>query len=280
MKKVLLGSVGIAALLTAGAANAADLPAHPVYKAPVVAPAVFSWTGCYVGANVGWGFADRNNTGTLDGFTPDFTPTVTLGNNVPQNLGLRPEGVIGGGQIGCNWQSGFWVWGVEADFQGSDIHDSTTINLPGTGVFVPSTSTAEDRLRWFGTVRARLGFTVTPQWLLYATGGFAYGRVEDSASLFFTPATAGTFFGSHSETRGGWTVGAGTEYAFAPTGWGQWSFKIEYLFVDLGTTKVTEFDPVHFPASSISYDFEHREHIVRAGLNYRFNWGGPVIARY
>jgi outer membrane immunogenic protein len=259
MKKSLL-AIPACALLTGSPAFAADL----ALKAPPPAP-VDSWNGCYVGANGGSSFGNR--TGTISGFTPDFASTVTSGNNVPGSLGVRPESAFGGGQIGCNWQTGQWVLSGETDFQGSGIQNSTTISLPGNlPEFVPSTSTGHEDLQWFGTVRGRIGVAVIPQLLAYATGGFAYGRVSDSASTLFTPAISGAFVGSAVQTRLGWTVGAGAEYAVLPN----LSVKVEYLYINLGTSTVTEFDPVHFPASSISYSFTHADNVVRAGLNWRF----------
>jgi outer membrane immunogenic protein len=125
--------------------------------------------------------------------------------------------------------------------------------------------------------RGRLGFLATPNLLLYGTGGFAYGQVKSSATLVFTPPIDGTYFGSTSETKYGWTAGAGAEYAFG----NNWSAKIEYLYVDLGTATVREFDPRNNPisVSSVDYQFRHRYQTVRFGLNYSFG-GGPVVARY
>jgi outer membrane immunogenic protein len=140
------------------------------------------------------------------------------------------------------------------------------MNFPGKGLVNPVAQSASENLRWFGTFRARLGAVVAPQWLLYATGGLAYGGVRDSASLISTPATMGTFVGSLSQTRVGWTGGAGAEYAISPN----LSLRAEYLYIDLGKNTMTLLDPVHLPGDFINYDFVHRENMFRIGLNYRF----------
>jgi outer membrane immunogenic protein len=129
------------------------------------------------------------------------------------------------------------------------------MNFPGKGLVNPVAQSASENLRWFGTFRARLGAVVAPQWLLYTSGGLAYGGVRDSASLISTPATTGTFVGSLSQKRVGWTVGVGAEYAISPN----LSLRAEYLYIDLGKSAATLLDPVHLPGDFINYNFVHRE---------------------
>jgi outer membrane immunogenic protein len=160
-----------------------------------------------------------------------------------------------------------WVLGGEADIQAAEIRDSMTINFPAIATTVPTAQSASENLRWFGTVRARVGAIVAPQWLLYATGGLAYGDVHDNPSLIASPPTSGTFVGSLSQTRTGWTIGAGTEYAIIPN----LTLKAEYLYIDLGKSTVTLLDPVNLPGDFINYNFVHRENIFRVGLNYQFH---------
>jgi outer membrane immunogenic protein len=163
--------------------------------------------------------------------------------------------------------------------QGSDIHDDVTIDRPGgPGGALPSITTAKERLHWFGTVRGRLGVTPWDRTLLYATGGFAYGKVGNDAAIGFPFPLGGFdgfFSGSQSSTRTGWTVGGGLEHAWR----GPWSVKLEYLYVDLGSDTVRLLDPF-FPLGVLDYSFEHRHHLVRAGLNYRFGAPAPVAAKY
>ena len=143
---------------------------------------------------------------------------------------MNGSGFIGGGQAGYNWQSGRFVAGFEADINFSGINDSSFINRPVAaplaGNFIHSET---DKLQWFGTFRGRAGFTVTPSFLLYATGGLAFGQVK-SASLLPSRRRRMSTPARYDETRFGWTVGAGGEWMIAP----KWSIKAEYLFVDLG----------------------------------------------
>ncbi|TDX65744.1 outer membrane immunogenic protein [Methylosinus sp. sav-2] len=173
-----LSALAVAAALSVGAAHAADLPYRKDAPAFAPPPPVFSWTGAYVGLNVGGGFKADNS------------------------FGGDVSGVVGGGQIGYNYQiSPLFVVGLETDFQGTSLRSNN-----GFG---------NASLPWFGTVRGRAGFALLESKLfVYGTGGFAYGELN-------TP------FGS--DTRTGWTAGGGVEYAFLPN----WSAKVEYLYTDL-----------------------------------------------
>jgi outer membrane immunogenic protein len=258
MRKISL----LAALLAFnGTAFAADLPV----KAPPVRVIPATWTGCYIGVNIGGGWGQH--TGDR-GIINSGNSTLNAGIGVPAELDIGPSGVIGGGQVGCNYQTGQFVFGVETDIQGSGIRGNASIFFPSPngGITDATLATGHEQLDWFGTVRARAGFTAMNNLLLYATGGLAYGKVSSSASLVLTPASDGNYAGSASGTKTGWTAGAGAEYAFARN----WSVKVEYLYVDLGTTNVRMVDPGR-PNTFIDYGFSHRENIVRAGLNFKFN---------
>jgi outer membrane immunogenic protein len=285
MKKTLLGTVATVALALPLAAQAADLPAAPAYKAPIMAPApVYSWTGFYIGVNAGAAINDSDYNLFPTGC---FLTNVACGGGPPNNP-LRSDshkfnGVsfTGGGQAGYNWQMGMTVWGIEADLNWKGENETDSINRPVlpplVGNFIHSTT---DQLDWFGTVRARGGFLATPSLLIYATGGLAYGHVNSATSVAFT-STTDAYAGSISTTRAGWTAGAGAEWMFAPG----WSAKAEYLFVDLGTASytsacVTAVCGAFVPPPSYQTDLRVRDNIFRAGLNYHFNWGGPVVARY
>ena len=271
MRKLVLIASGAAGLgAFAGAAAAADLSAPVTTKAPVtvVAP-VFSWTGCYLGGNAGGGWTSHDGR---QGIINAGNATLNAGVGVPVSLDTASSGAIGGGQLGCNYQTGLFVAGIETDIQASGIRGNSTIFSPSIAGSDPTTATGSERLDWFGTTRARLGFTPAPSLLLYATGGVAYGGVKSAASLVLTPVGDGNYAGATSDTRVGWTAGAGGEYAFA----GNWSVKVEYLYVDLGSSTVAMTDPGR-PGTFIDYGFHHRDNIVRAGLNWHF--GGPVVAR-
>jgi outer membrane immunogenic protein len=268
-------------------AQAADIEARPYTKAPV-AP-VASWTGFYAGANVGYGWEDTTAT-----FTPNdlvsaiiingFAPASVAPINPPTSFGVN--GAAGGGQIGYNYQfDRRWLAGVEADFSGSGIKgQNTTPFIPAiTAAFLPVTFTANasEEIKWFGTVRGRLGFLATPDLLLFGTGGFAYGQVNHAATVFNTNAGASIGFtsvvcvrnsncyaGSSSRMATGWTAGGGVEYAFMRN----WTVRAEYLYVNLGSDSVpinAIFNPGPPSNLNVSYTDAHFN-LVRVGANYRF----------
>lgn len=233
--------------------------------ANLAAAADHNWAGCYFGGNAGggWGF------GTGDrGAIAVNNATIAAGIGVPTTYDTRSSGFVGGAQVGCNYQTGLTTWGFETDFQGSGIRGSSAVFSPSIGAADPTNGTAKEELDWFGTLRARAGYTVFGNLLLYGTAGLAYGGVKDNATLVFIPSGDGNYAGSTSDIRAGWTAGAGGEYAFG----NRWSMKLEYLYVDLGSTAVQMFDPTR-PGQSITYNFQHHDNIVRVGLNYAF--GGP-----
>ena len=180
-------------------------------------------------------------------------------------------GVLGGAQAGYNFQFGQFVIGAETDFQGTSISSSNTngggvlypafYNNAGGGNYLTAVNlvgSANANLSWFGTVRGRVGYLITPTLLLYGTGGFAYGQVD-----------AWGF----SSTNTGWTAGGGVEWMFAP----HWSAKVEYLYVDLSGSNSLNNSGYNF-----GYNYNPRLNVVRAGVNYHFNWGAPapVVAKY
>lgn len=253
MKKQLLCGVAVCALAAINPAMGADMPVKAPRVAAPVAP-VYNWTGCYVGGNAGYSWGHARG---------DFN-SATLGTSY--SASLNPNGFIGGGQIGCNWQGGpNWVWGLETDFQGSAQKASRSRSDPFNGGEGTVSQTLEARLRWFGTVRARAGVLVTPAVLLYATGGFAYGNVKVTDTITATGTTA-TALLSTSKTRGGWTVGAGVEGAMGT--WTNWTWKVEYLYIDLGTLSGSGLDPV---GGVVSWNTRLTDNIVRVGVNYRFH---------
>jgi outer membrane immunogenic protein len=191
------------------------------------------------------------------------------------------DGVIGGVQTGYNWQvDRSWLLGIEADFQGSGERGSTTVCVSPTCLAFVS---AETKLRWFGTLRGRVGVLADPRILLYATGGLAYGNFEFNygSSLFGVAGTANV-----NTTRLGWTVGGGIEGALD----NNWSIKAEYLYVDYGragggfagvsnTTSVTltdsptpGFSQIIDTTTTLAGTASARltDHVVRVGVNYRF----------
>jgi len=251
----------------------------PVYKSPAT---VAGWTGFYLGAHGGYGWSDRTTT-FLDNVIGVY-PDAAFGVN----------GGIGGVQAGYNRLLGSrWVGGVEADLSLGHIEGNgaaTSYFFFGAANF-PDTIAVSEKMKWFGTARARVGWLVTDQFLVYGTGGIAYGRVQQDASLVSTATyalgngggagyscTAGIpcYTGTSSERLTGWTAGGGTEWAL-----GRWSLKAEYLYVNFGerafpmTATATPtisccFSPATTLLSSGAIDF----HVARVGLNYRL--GGPL----
>jgi len=248
----------------------ADLPVKAPPPAPMV---VATWTGFYWGVNVGY------SSGRVE--TDRVSNTLTGGNAVTTDVSSVERslnGVIGGGQIGWNWQVGNnWVWGFEADFQGSGQKNSSFSNdqAINAGVLQTTTTTAEEKLKWFGTIRGRGGFIVGNT-LLYGTGGAAYGKVEAFSSVQRTPGVVGAAAlsgsGSVSDTRWGWTAGVGAETRL----WSGWTAKLEYLFVDLGKVTnsyqsfLTSGANAGAASANISSTHDFQDHIFRVGLNYSF----------
>jgi outer membrane immunogenic protein len=265
MKRIVLAAALVA--LGSASALAADLGARTYTKAPAMA-AANNWSGLYIGGNVGYGWG---NNSTDFAFLP--SPVEFEGDN-NTTLGARSSGVIGGAQLGYNWQIGSLVTGLEADIQGSGIKGSARATPTFVGTAIPdpiSVLSSEPKLSWFGTVRGRLGVTVTPDLLLYGTGGLAYGRVDASANWF---SSDGSFQAqapaSVSKIKVGWTAGAGAEWMFARN----WSAKLEYLYIDLGSASAigdVTVNQILLPPGALGYTWHTRENIARVGVNYHFN---------
>ena len=235
MKKLALATVAISALLT-GAASAADLAARPYTKAPMMAPA-FSWTGFYVGADVGYGWG--RSTGTL-------TNAAGL---APQNYSIDPSGVIGGGFVGYNWQFSNIVLGIEADWQASDLKGS---GLTNTLLYNIRTSVSD-----YGSVRGRLGFAFD-RWMMFGTAGWAWGSWDTSYGF---AGAAGPFVTMNVQSTDGWTAGAGVEYAFTNNILG----RVEYRYTDLGRATF-----VNIPTNSAELGNRVTINDVRVGIAYKF----------
>jgi outer membrane immunogenic protein len=256
MKKSLMGIAAIVAMIGAPA-FAADMPV----KAPP-AGAAFSWSGCYIGGTAGGAWERSNYTGTPTGSwigTVDFSnvSTVTTGK-------LNSQSAIGGGEIGCNWQSGPIVFGLEGDLSSWGLSSSSAATLPDPGNpgFVMNGSTSVSS-HWLGTVRPRLGFA-NNNWLFYVTGGAAFTRATFAQSVFFT-ATGSTQAGSVTNSLTGWTVGGGVEVGLTSN----WLIKAEYLYVGFPTQTVNEFNPT-FPTFTETATNRLSASIFRAGLDYKF----------
>jgi outer membrane immunogenic protein len=225
MKRVALAAVA-ATVIFAGPALSADLRRSAVPYSPAYEP--FSWTGFYVGAHIGggWSQADWNWAGNGSGDSSGF---------------------IGGGQIGYNYQFGQWVVGVEGDMSWTDLgsgHD-----WGGTGW-----SGGTD-VNWIATVTARLGYAFD-RTLIYVKGGAAFADVDRWV------AYGGDTVFRDNDTRSGWTLGAGVEWAFAPN----WSTKLEYNYLDFGGDHAR----FSYLGNANDWSSDQQIHAVKLGINYRF----------
>jgi outer membrane immunogenic protein len=246
--KTAFSAIVLTAALASGAAQAADIPSRRSPPPAYIPPPVMTWTGFYAGLNLGGGWQDRASSNVLWG----------------SNGGSG--GVVGGGQIGYNYQFSPWlVVGAETDFQGSSIGGGGANNAFAIAWGGWGGSTA--RVNWFGTVRGRAGVTF-PGWsqlLIYGTGGFAYADVQRNL-----------WWNQNNVVQTGWTAGGGVEWMFLPN----WSAKGEYLYTDVSGGNQNWW---WNPGLGLNNVNNHtRFHTVRAGVNYHFNLGGaaPALARY
>lgn len=225
---------------------------------PYAPVAAANWAGFYLGGNFGSGIGRDRSSMSI--------PSVPL----VETFNLAPDGINGGVQAGYNWQAANWVFGLEADIQGSTQKDNKTCVVFCTPGAVSAAYDAT--LPWFGTVRGRLGYSVGST-LFYATGGLAYGSVKTKIN---TTTLLGSVTQSFEHTRTGWTAGAGIETPFTLLGLlgPNWTTKTEYLYVDLGSTS----DSFIFGAVPATTTRSVTEHVFRTGINYHFN--SPVVAKY
>jgi len=272
MKQFVFGAIAVAALAAMSPAQAADMPVKaPILKADPYDP----WTGTYIGGNVGYSWGDWKSTNP----TGNTLAGVGFGNFGPGLTSVaKPnvDGWVAGLQAGHNWHiQPNWVVGLEGDFQwtgekANNAGSATILNIPfGDGrLILTDTSINSWKLDWFSTVRARGGYLVAPTWLWYGTGGLAVGRAN--YSNINTLSLARNFTGgvsaslttvlSESKTEVGWTLGTGIENQFAKN----WSAKLEYLYVDLGSHRFLNL-------TGADTNVKLRDNIVRAGLNYQFH---------
>jgi outer membrane immunogenic protein len=256
-RQILLASVG--AIAIAGSAFAADLGPPPVYVPP---PPIFTWSGLYIGGQIGYAWGEDSIVTNVDGVDTIFSNT-------------NPDGAIGGAHVGYNLQIAQWVVGLEGSVDGSSQNGTVT---DFTGL------TKSTRLDVQGSIRARVGIAID-RVLIYATGGAAFSDVVNN---YIDPTGILTGIPGNSEqdtkTRAGWTVGGGLEYAVT----NNWSIRAEYRYSDFGRNKDFAFTPTIEPGSAFSPPgsvfFSHHvtENQVQAGFSYKFDSmaPAPVVAKY
>lgn len=239
MKKLFVGATVVAALGFATSANAADLGAKaPIYTKAPIAAAAFNWQRCYVGGQIGYGWGQSN-----------FAAGSTV----------NTSGVVGGIQGGCNWLVAPSVLvGIEGDFLWSGMTGGAVFLDPQNTQVVGATANMTSSNRWDGDLAVRLGMPIDKA-LLYVKGGAAVARFDYKWDGF-VPWTA-------NQTRFGWIVGAGVEYAVTHN----WTAKLEYNYLDFGTATLTT-------SSGATITPNEKKHLVKVGVNYLF--GGPVVAKY
>jgi outer membrane immunogenic protein len=221
--------VAAAMILTPIVADAADPIPSRSYRAAPVIPMVYDWTGFYIGGHVGGGW------------------------------GGDASGVLGGGQVGFNYQTGQWVLGVEGQVSATSIKDTASASFvfPGSAVGL---ARAEVRLDWISTLAARVGWAFDRSFVYGKVGGAWTHVSADLSATINSFAGSVSASGSVDKTFSGWMLGVGAEYAL----WDNWTAKIEYNMMDFGQDFVAD----------------NKLHVVKAGINYRFGYGPTPAVRY
>ena len=271
MKRLFLGSVALVALgLGAPAAFAADMPA---YAPPPPAPPAYTWTGCHIGGGGGYG-SGRSTHFTTGGSvvtanSTAFGTPLPAGANITDSFNL--SGFVGFGELGCDWQWGTWVFGIAGDGNATNkegqAFEIPLVPFAGAG---RANWISETQERWLVTARARLGLTnfwwFGPNTLVYVTGGGAWAKIDTSE---FLPGANATITGhQESNTRSGWTIDGGAEYAVGY----DWSVKSEFLYVKFDDyTTFTNAPFALAPFGNVApRQVRLEDYIWRAGLNYKF----------
>jgi outer membrane immunogenic protein len=259
MKNWMMGIASVA-LLAAGPAMAADMPA-PAYKAPPVV-AAWTWAGFYVGGHGGYGWKENSFVNTLI-----TAPLVTIG-------GISSEGWVAGAQAGHNWQFGRWVVGLEIDGSATGINGTAgPVNFIGFGG--TNSTTVGDDVKMLGTARARVGYAVTSGccWnaMIYGTGGLAWERLTRTTILSNTFAGVTTVnFVAFPRNIFGWVAGAGIEMQLGNT---NWIARAEYLHYDFGDVEGSFATFTPGAPAEIDSGGTQRIDMVRAALSYKFTPG-------
>ena len=276
MRGIITIAFGLMALATS--AMAADLPRKAPPPAP--APVMYSWTGFYIGGHVGGAWRDRDGH---DRFA-NCVGAVCFDNRDESD---HDGNFIVGGQAGFNYQFGQYVWGVEGQASWVNHDNDRPCGFFTFGAVQDSLFRCRDGGDWIATIAARLGVALgqTGNWLLYVKGGAAFADsgfdMRRRPDCVFAFCNNNFIFTNDDDTRTGWMVGAGVEYG----AWGNWSWKLEYNFMDFGNRHLhfnTDF--TNFCAGCIlahDFDFDQKFHVVKFGLNYRFGGvSAPVRASY
>lgn len=246
-------------LLGAAPANAADMP-RPVYKA-APAPAVYSWSGFYIGGHAGAAWSDFQTRW-------DPLPSVAAFTAQSQSHSFDDTAFVGGALVGYNWQVQRWVFGVEGDWSWSGLKSESRQNWLSTfiGVDIDGDTTFGQEVNWLATARGRLGYLISPQALIYFTGGAAWADIDYRASAV-NPSNGYSASASLSDTVSGYTLGGGIEWVL----YDNWLLRAEYLYYDLSSSKSVVAQSSLFPGFPSGFSWDGLQiHSVRGGLSYKF----------
>ena len=252
--KRLFSAIALAAL-SAGSAGAADLP---VKASPMPVPAAYSWTGCYIGVEGGANIGRSEQVAESSRF---------VGETITGRFNLN--GGLAGGTAGCNYQFSNIVIGIEGDASWTNKSGSAHDLAPFNPNAISTTSE-----KWIDTARGRIG-VAWDRLFLYGTAGGAWAGTEVNVSNPTVPISA-----TDSQRRSGWVAGVGGEWAFWTGRWGSLTLKLEYLHADFGSALYIVPPVTNGTNTIVTRAVSLTDDIFRAGVNWKFDWGGPVVARY
>src|SRR5258707_2022262 len=262
MRRDFLFGIGLLALVGAGAgpAIAADIPVRPMppVAAPATCCAVPDWVGFYVGIHGGGGWGHTS-------FDPAIFESIrgVVVEGVFTEPSASPKGGVFGFQFGHNWQWGPVVGGLEIDFSGADIKETSTFTIVPTFPF--DTFTRESKIEELASARGRLGYLILPNWLLYGTAGIGWGHSRlTTTDTFVIPGVTALASATSFTNEFGWVAGVGLEWKFWP-GSNSWLLRGEWLHYDFG--RVTHDDLV-FPFNNVNV--RTTVDVARAALSYKF----------
>lgn len=277
MRLLFVSVVSAAAVLVTGAANAADLSPAAI-KAPPAAP-VHSWTGCYAGAQVGWGwgspsFSDSTPRNVFSATGANLAGGLFDPQALQRTASIDDSGVLFGAQVGCDYQfSGNLLVGISGSAAGADIN-GTAIDpyTEAGGLVAPSTGTMTAKTDFLADVSGRLGVIWANEILFYAKGGVAWAHTDYTADTCYCSSDSATAFSANSTTTGA-LVGGGFEWALAAN----WSAFAEYNHYFFGSQTVNFTAPgigfVFTPPLTAAVSVRPSLDVVKVGVNYHFNSG-------
>jgi outer membrane immunogenic protein len=299
MRHWIAAGIATATLAAASTAFAADI-ARPVYKAPPVVVPAYSWSGCYVGGNAGW--SGLSQSATTNPFPSPGFGAPAVGGAGLSGFGLLPtghdlddSGFIGGVHAGCNYQVSNWVFGIEGDYEWMKRDVTTSVNalatFPAAGPLPAWNMTANGSNDWLASLRGRIG-VAWDRTLFYATGGVAWTDTSYTVTATGLASGGGVInvvgvnsAGSFGDTKTGWVLGGGIEYALGPN----WLIRAEYLHYEFAGSSgvlplVSTVAGAACAPSLCNWNVassDVRIDVVRGGLTYKFDWGkSPVVAKY